>query len=86
MKSRDSTVRVEARSATFAAVAVVLVSGFQALFYLAPAFLAKPLWEGGTLTVSFLLGTLSVAVPVAVGWLIIRADKTGGDTFDIARH
>jgi hypothetical protein len=77
---------MDARGAAFAVVAVILVCAFQALFYLAPEVLAKPLWEGSAVTLSFLLGTLSIAVPIAVGWVIIHADSSDGESFDTSRH
>lgn len=77
---------LDKRGAALAVLTVVLAGLFMALFYLAPDLLARPLWEGGALTVAFLLGTLSLAVPVAIAWLIIRHDRAGGETFDTTHH
>lgn len=86
MRSRDATVRLDVRGALLAIITVILVCVFQALFYFAPEFLATPLSPGGALTLSFLLGTLSIVVPIAVGWLIIHTDKSDGETHDSSRH
>ena len=69
-----------------AIIAVALVSTYQALFDLAPDFMAAPLWRGSALTVAFLLGNLSLIVPVAFAWWMIRSDKAGGESFDTSHH
>lgn len=77
---------LDKRGAVLAVLTVILAGLFLALFYAAPDLLARPLWEGGALTVAFLLGTLSLAVPVAIAWAIIRADRADGETFDTTHH
>lgn len=79
-------VRLEKRDAVWTLSAVALVAAYQALYFLAPAFLARPLWEDSSLTLAFLLGTLSIVIPVAVGWWMIRGDAPSGETFDTADH
>lgn len=77
---------LERRGAVLAVLTVILAGGFLALFYIAPDLLARPLWDGATLTVAFLLGTLSLAVPVTVAWVIIARDRAGTETFETTRH
>ncbi len=79
-------VELDRRGAALAVLTVALAALFMALFYIAPDLLARPLWQGGALTVAFLLGTLSLAVPVVVAWLIVRHDRAGGETFDTTHH
>lgn len=83
---RSTGVKLDRRGAALAVVAVVLVSIYQAMFFLAPDAMGAPLWEGSALTVAFLLGNLSLAIPVAFGWWMIAADKPDGDTFDASDH
>lgn len=77
---------LDKRGAALAVLTVILAGVFMALFYVAPDLLVRPLWEGSALTVAFLLGTLSLAVPVFVAWAIIRPDRAGGETFDTTHH
>ncbi len=79
-------VKLDKRGAVGTAIAVALVSAYQALYFLAPDFLATPLWGGSYLTVAFLLGTLSVAIPVVVGWWMIQGDKADGEIFDVTHR
>jgi hypothetical protein len=79
-------VKLDKRGAAGTAIAVGLVSAYQALYFVAPEFLAIPLWDGSHLTVAFLLGTLSVALPVGVGWWMIRGDKGDGEVFDVTHR
>ncbi|MGE4062217.1 MAG: hypothetical protein AB7E79_02520 [Rhodospirillaceae bacterium] len=79
-------VKLEKRGALWTVIAVAVVSAYQSLYFLAPDFLAIPLWEGSSLTIAFLLGTLSVAIPVAVGWWMIKEDKADVETFDVTHH
>lgn len=79
-------VKIDRRGAVGTAIAVILVSAYQALYFVAPDFLAAPLWDGSYLTVAFLLGTLSVAIPVAAGWWMIQGDKAEGETFDVTHR
>ncbi|MGE3335967.1 MAG: hypothetical protein AB7I36_20190 [Rhodospirillaceae bacterium] len=50
--------------------------------------LEKPLWPGAALTVAFLLGTLSIFIPVLVAWFIAAADKPVGadETYETSQH
>lgn len=77
---------LDKRGAVLAVITVAMAGVFMALFYVAPDLLARPLWEGAALTIAFLLGTLSLAVPVAVGWLIISPDRDSGEAFDVTHH
>lgn len=77
---------LDKRGAVLAVLTVILAGLFMALFYVAPDLLAQPLWQGSALTVAFLLGTLSLAVPVIVAWAIIHPDRAGGETFDTTHH
>lgn len=86
MTQRKPGAVLDRRGAALAVLTVVFAGVFQALFYIAPDLLARPLWEGATLTVAFLLGTLSLAAPVAVAWAIIARDRDGGETFDVTHH
>jgi hypothetical protein len=79
-------VKLDKRGAMWTAIAVFLVSAYQALYFLAPGFLAIPLWEGSYLTMAFLLGTLSLVLPVVIGWWMIRGDKADSETFDVTQH
>ncbi len=86
MKAKVPGIELDKRGAAYAILAVVIVAGFQALYYLAPDVLARPLWDGANLTLAFLLGTLSLAIPVAIAWWMIRADTADGETFDTSQH
>ena len=86
MKTPASGAELNTRGAILAVLAVLLAALFQGLFYVAPGFLASPLWDGSALTVAFLLGTLSLALPVVIAWWAIRGDKSGGETFDTTSH
>ncbi len=77
---------LDRRGAALAVLTVILAGLFMALFYVAPGLLARSLWNGSALTVAFLLGTLSLAVPVVIAWLIIRGDRPDGATFDTAHR
>lgn len=79
-------VKLDKRGALWTAATVGVVSAYQALYFLAPEFLAIPLWRGSALTMAFLLGTLSIAVPVVAGWWMIRGDEAGGESFDAGHH
>ena len=79
-------VKIDRRGAVWTVIAVALVSAYQSLYFLAPEFLGRPLWHGSHLTIAFLLGTFSVAIPVATGWWMIRGDEAGGETFDTSHH
>lgn len=76
------------RDTYLAAIAIASGFIFLAMWYLTPAFLEKPLWPGASLTVAFLLGTLSVFIPVLVAWFIAAADKpaTAEETFETSHH
>ncbi len=69
---------------------VAIASGFifLAMWYLTPGVLEKPLWPGAALTVAFLLGTLSIFIPVLVAWFITAADKSVGadETYETSDH
>ena len=86
MNPKSGNVQLEKRGAALAVFAVVIVSLYQALFFAAPEILAQPLWTGSGLTLAFLLGSLSLIIPVAVAWLIIRTDTADDETFDTSRH
>jgi hypothetical protein len=86
MKTKGQDIQFDKRGAAYAVLAVVLIAAFQAMYYLAPDVLARPLWDGATLTLAFLLGTLSLAMPVAIAWWMIRADTADGETFDTTDH
>jgi hypothetical protein len=86
MKSKDASVKLEWRGAIWTVIAVALVSAYQAMYFLAPDILAIPLWEGSSLTYAFLLGTLSLLIPIAIGWWMIHTDKTDGESFHTSHH
>ena len=86
MKAKIPDVRLDRRGAAFAVLAVAIIAAYQAMHYLAPDFLAQPLWEGADLTIAFLLGSLSLFIPVAIAWWMIRGDTADGETFDTAHH
>jgi hypothetical protein len=79
-------VQLDKRGAVWTVIAVLVVSAYQALYFLAPDFLAIPLWPGSSLTYAFLLGTLAIVIPVAVGWWMIRSDAPDGETYDTTDH
>jgi hypothetical protein len=79
-------VRLEARGSILAVLAVALVSSYQYMFFAAPDLLALPLWSGSALTLAFLLGNLSLAVPVGFAWWIIQADTSGGESYAVREH
>ena len=77
MKPAQPDVRLSGRDALMAILAVAIAAVFQLLLYVAPAFLSRPLWDGAALTLAFLFGSISVAIPVAIAWWIIRTDNPG---------
>ena len=79
-------VELDRRGAALAVLTVALAAFFMALFYIAPDFLARPLWPDSALTVAFLFGTLSLAIPVGIAWLIVRHDRAAGETFETTHH
>jgi hypothetical protein len=79
---RSTVVKLERRGAALAVLAVILVSAYQALFFLAPDVMGAPLWPDSALTVALLLGNLSLVIPVVFAWWMIAADKPDGETFD----
>lgn len=83
---QSTGVKLERRGAALAVLAVILVCAYQALFFLAPGVMSTPLWPGGALTVAFLLGNLSLVIPVVFGWWMIAADKPDGETFDASHR
>lgn len=83
---RSTGVKLDRRGAALAVLAVVLVSIYQAMFFLAPGVMAAPLWDGSALTVAFLLGNLSLVLPVAFGWWMIAGDQAETETCDSSRH
>jgi len=83
---RSTGVKLERRGAALAVIAVILVSAYQALFFLAPGLMRAPLWPGSALTVAFLLGNLSLVIPVVFGWWMIATDKPDGETFDASHR
>jgi uncharacterized membrane protein (DUF485 family) len=80
--------QVDRRGAWLAVTAVVLIALFQAIWYIAPDVLAQPLWSGSALNIGFLLGTLSMLVPVVVAWLIVKpdSDRPDDETFETSNH
>jgi hypothetical protein len=88
MSSHSEITALRARDTWLAIIAIASGFLFLAMWYLAPAVLEKPLWAGSALTVAFLLGTLSIVVPVLVAWLIAAADKaaTAEETYETSDH
>ena len=58
----------------YTAIAFTTSALYQTLWYIAPGFLARPLWQGATLTVAFLLGTIAILGPILLAWLVARDD------------
>jgi hypothetical protein len=83
---RSTVVKLERRGAALAVLAVIFVSAYQALFFLAPGVMSALLWPGSALTVAFLLGNLSLLIPVVFGWWMIAADTPDGETFDASHR
>lgn len=79
-------VRLEKRSAVLAVISILLVSTYHALFFHGQGLLAAPLWTGSALTFAFLLGVLSLAVPIAFAWWMIAGDRTDGERFETSDH
>ncbi len=86
MKPKSMSVRLDKRGAVMAVLAVILVCLYQAMFFLAPEVLAQPLWAGSALTLAFLFGNLSLGVPVAFAWWMIRTDVADSETHDVSGH
>lgn len=83
---RSTVVKLERRGAALAVLAVIFVSAYQALFFLAPGVMSALLSPGSALTVAFLLGNLSLLIPVVFGWWMIAADTPDGETFDASHR
>jgi len=79
-------VRFEKHGAVLAVIAVLLVSIYQTLFFYGQGALAVPLWAGSALTLAFLLGVLSLIVPITFAWWMIAGDKTDGERFESSDH
>lgn len=78
---------LDIRGTIYTAVAFVVAALYQTLWYVAPDFLAQPLWQGATLTVAFLLGTIAVTGPIFLAWLVARNDDAEPDeTYETSSH
>ncbi len=78
---------LDVRGVTFTVAAILVAALYQGLWYVAPNFLALPLWQGATLSVAFLLGSLALAAPVILAWLAIRFDDANSsETFETSGH
>ena len=88
MEIRKNKVTLDKRGALLAASSILLTAAYQSLWYLAPQLLAHSLWAGSALNVGFLLGTLSICVPIFIAWLIVRSDRQSPsrETFEVSDH
>lgn len=88
MSSHSEITALRARDIWLAVIAIASGFLFLAMWYVTPAVLEKPLWAGSALTVAFLLGTLSIVVPILVAWLIAASDKpaTAEETYETSDH
>lgn len=84
----DSKVHLNKRDTKLAVVCVLLTLAFQSTWYFAPDLLSKTLWEGAALNLAFFLGSISLAVPVAVAWWCISGDKPASrdETYETSHH
>lgn len=79
--------KLAARDIFYTIAAVMLVGIYQALWYVTPGFLEVPLWSGSYLTASFILGALSLLIPIAAVWLIVWKDpKKPTKTYETSGH
>ncbi len=76
------------RGASLAVTTILLTAIYQATWYVAPQLLALPLWSGSALNVGFILGTLSIAVPILTAWLMVRDDRaaTPSEQYETNNH
>ena len=82
-----SVQKLAARDIFFTIATVMLVGVYQALWYVAPDFLEVPLWHGSTLTASFILGALSLSIPIAAVWFIVWKDpKTTSKRYETSDY
>lgn len=88
MAAQDPRAQLSRRDTWLAALAVVLTLIFQSTWYIAPEILSYPLWEGATLNLGFLLGSISLVVPVAIAWWCMHDDKpaSSDDIHETSHH
>jgi len=88
MEIRMNKVTLDRRGALLAAASILLTATYQSLWYFAPQLLAHSLWTGSALNLGFLLGTLSIWVPIFIAWLIVRSDhqSPSRETFEVSEH
>jgi len=64
-------------SFTLTALMIVTYYGFILFVALAPHRLARPLYEGATITVGVVAGVGIIAIAIALtGWYVLRANRT----------
>lgn len=86
-QERSDVQPLDKRGTIYTIVAFVLAALYQSLWYIAPNFLAQPLWQGGTLSVAFLLGTIAITGPILLAWLISRDDIANtSETYETSNH
>ena len=79
---------LDGRSIICAVAAVTLVTVHQLLWRFARETLATPLWEGATLTITFVLSTSVIFIPILLAWLVVRKDVGSADTvtYETSKH
>jgi hypothetical protein len=84
--TRPDVQPVDRRGTGFVITAVLLAAVYQALWYVAPEFLAQPLWPGTALTVAFPLGTIAILAPAVLAWLMASKDIASTERFHSSGH
>lgn len=77
---------LDGRSALCAGAAVILISVHELLWRFARETLATPLWEGATLTITFVLSASVIFIPVFLAWLVVRKDGVPTETYKTSKH
>jgi hypothetical protein len=78
---------LDGRSAICAVAAVALVTVHQLLWHFARETLATPLWEGATLTITFVVSAATIFIPILLAWLVVRKDGSSAvDTYETSKH
>ncbi len=78
---------IDVRGTVFTIAAFLVAAAYQGLWYLAPDFLALPLWPGAALSVALVLAILAFAVPIFVAWLMARYDHHDEtETYETSGH